>query len=129
MKPGQIGTCSLYPDESCNNPNACQGTGYFPDPNNCARYYYCYFDSAQNEVISVPKSCPSGTSFNPAGPEDLKCMVGGKCTTAACSKGKIAEWVPLNYKNFTRNRLALHCINGNAIRVEGEWSFELIRET
>jgi hypothetical protein len=47
-------------------------------------------------------------------------MVDGKCVTAKCSEGKVAEWVPLNYKNFTRDRMALHCINSQPIRVEGK---------
>jgi hypothetical protein len=95
----------------CTADYVCPGAGYFPKYDDCLQYYYCAFDATAKKYVATQKTCNTGYSFNPTGPQDRMCLKGSACVTATCTVNKAAEWKAMNYVGFTSNQIALYCVN------------------
>jgi chitinase len=67
MKPGTT-TTTKTPSVTTTGPTTgfkCTSQGVFPAPNNCQEFYECVNDG-EGGFKTFPKTCPSGTVFNPS---------------------------------------------------------------
>ncbi|KAG5667840.1 hypothetical protein PVAND_015809 [Polypedilum vanderplanki] len=90
----------------------CPDVGYYPDPNDCLKYYVC--QTTSTGIVATSSSCPKGYGFYPYSTNGVPCRRGSfYCVTAKCRPG-ITEWRTLNYYNGTQDQYGLLCDNNGA---------------
>lgn len=79
----------------------CTGTGVFPDPRDCTKYYYCTFSDTDG-YKTYAYECDDQYVFDPSGPNDEYCRKSANkklCVELACEKDRSMTTV-MSYKFF-----------------------------